>query len=54
VREVPEFISEPHLCDALELPVHVVRMLSEDEVMVHLGYREGKRLAEWVGANPAG
>lgn len=50
--DISAVILEPYVCDALGLTVADLDRVTYADLMPHLGYRDGKRLAEWAAANP--
>jgi hypothetical protein len=51
---VPEEVFEPWVCDALGLNPAELQTLDYETVSLHLAYRDGKALAQWVADNPGG
>jgi len=47
---VPDEAMAPYLCETLELTVSELAAWDWNEVVIHLGWREGKALAAWVEA----
>lgn len=53
-QPVPDEIMEPYVCDALGLNPADLQALDYETVALHLAYREGKGVAQWVTDNPGG